>query len=281
MHKTYGDGRWFPGSRQELTVVVERCLSGADVPEVSARIVGAIAPHAGYVYSGPVAGYTFRALRDNAEKFGAPETVVVLGFSHRAGFKGVALLDGDAIESPIGKAELDVSAANLLASDSELIRLDARPHMGEHSAENEIPFVQISLPNASLVVGLIGDHETETREALVTALLKLAKNKRIVVVASTDLLHDPNYERVSAVDKKTLRNITALDVEGLKNTWSYAEQVCCGIGPVLTVMQFAKEMGAESGKLLRYRNSGDDHPESRGEWVVGYGAVVFATPIAK
>ncbi len=276
VRKAYGSGRWFPARRDELVSSIEGYLSSADVPPVTGRIVGAISPHAGYVYSGPVAAYTFRALKENAAALGAPETVVILGFSHRGGFPGVALMDGDAIETPAGEAELDKDAGALLAGTSDRIRFDYRPHVGEHSAENQIPFAQIALPAAKLVVALIGDHETATREALVAGLQQLSAQKRIVVVSSTDLLHDASYDRVSAADRKTLGLIAALDGKGLENAWSYAEQVCCGIGPVLTVMQHAALQGAETGEVLKYRNSGDDHPESRGTWVVGYGAAVFA-----
>ncbi len=278
VRKAYGSGRWFPGGHESLVSTIEGYLSRAEVPEVSGRIVGAIAPHAGYVYSGPVAGYTFRALRDNAAVHGAPETVVVLGFSHRGGFPGVALIDGDAMATPVGETPLDEGAGRLMVESSDRIRFEYRPHMGEHSAENEVPFVQVVFPKAKLVVGLIGDHEATTFDALADALQQLAAQTRIVVVASTDLLHDASYERVAKTDKQTLAKIAGLDDKGLKAAWSYEEQVCCGIGPVLTVMKFAKLMGAEYGEVLRYRNSGDDHPESRGQWVVGYGAVVFMTP---
>ncbi len=278
VRKAYGSGRWFPGGRRELVSAIEGYMDQAKVEPVSGRIVGAIAPHAGYVYSGPVAGYTFRALKDNARDDKAPETVVILGFSHRGGFPGVALMDGDAIETPVGATTLDREAGDVLAAASDRIRYDYRPHKGEHSAENEIPFAQVALPDAKLVVGIIGDHEPATREALAAALQRLSARKRIVVVASTDLLHDASHEKVTKTDEKTLARIAALDEDGLEAAWSFAEQVCCGIGPVLTTMRFAKLQATGPGTILRYRNSGDDHPESRGSWVVGYGAAVFAVP---
>jgi AmmeMemoRadiSam system protein B len=153
--------------------------------------------------------------------------------------------------------------------------LDYGPHSLEHSAENEIPFVQAALPKAKLVVGIMGEHTPETIQAMAQALHRLAAQRKIVVVASTDLLHDPDYELVTATDKHTLKLITSLDVTGLESAWRFDHQVCCGIGPVLTLMKFAELQGCKSGRLLYYRNSGDDYPESRGSWVVGYGAVVF------
>ena len=278
VRQAFGGGRWFPGDRQQLASIVNAFLDDAQPAAVTGRIVSAIAPHAGYIYSGKVAGYTFRALRDNARAGHKPETVVVLGFSHQAGFHGVALMDGDAIATPLGETELDRETAAALTQASPLIRRDYRPHMGEHSAENEIPFIQTALPAAKLVVGLIGDHDADTLDALATALSKAAAKKKLLVVASTDLLHDADYALVTRTDQTTLAQIGALDGAGLLKRWSYGSQVCCGIAPVLAALRFAEGQGCRKGAILFYRNSGDDFPDSRGSWVVGYGAAVFAVP---
>jgi len=277
VRRARGSGRWFPASRSELKQMVTTAIEEADVPEIGGTIVAAVAPHAGYVYSGPVAGYTFQALKQNAVAVGQPDTVVVLGLSHRAGFPGVALMDGDIFETPLGRTDLDVEGGALLANSSERIGFAYDPHAGEHSAENEIPFVQVACPESKLIVGIIGDHDRSTVRELVRALDKLAETKRIVVVASTDLLHDPDYDKVRKTDQKTLESIVALDDSALLDEWDFSNQTCCGIAPVLTAIGFAKVRGCKTGTLLHYRNSGDDHPESRGSWVVGYGAVVFSS----
>jgi AmmeMemoRadiSam system protein B len=270
VRRSYGAGRWFPGSKSQLEAMVSGFMREAKPPPVEGRIVAAIAPHAGYIYSGSVAGYTFRAIKDNAAARGAPDAVVILGFSHRGAFRGVALLDGSAIETPLGRAEL--------AAYSPAIAMNSAPHAGEHSAENEIPFVQAALPGTKIVVGILGEHSTETLDTLVKALMKVSEKRRLLVVASTDLLHDPDYDRVSRTDRKTLETIVAMDPAKLASSWSYQEQVCCGIGPVLTALRYAAAKGCGKGTLLHYRNSGDDYPDSRGQWVVGYGSVVFAVP---
>lgn len=275
VRESYGAGKWFPGTRAQLESMVSGFINDARPPPVEGRIVAAIAPHAGYVYSGRTAGYTFRAIMENAATNGAPDAVVVLGFPHRAAFRGVALMDGSAIRTPLGPAELDGGTAAELAAASQRIKFNGIPHAGEHSAENEIPFVQAALPGVKLVVGLIGDHDPETLNELVNALVAASRKRKLLVVASTDLLHDPDYDRVVRTDKQTLSVITSMDAPKLASMWSYAGQLCCGIGPVLTAMRYAEAMGSRKGTLLHYRNSGDDFPESRGEWVVGYGAVAF------
>jgi AmmeMemoRadiSam system protein B len=254
---------------------IEGFLAEAHVPPATGRLVGAIAPHAGYVYSGPTAAYTYRLIRDHAVTGGAPECVVVLGFSHRSPFRGIALLDGACLATPLGEAALDAQANAFLAAADPRIVPDGRPHSGEHSAENQVPFLQAVLPGIPLVLALIGTHDMALVEALTAALDKLGRQKRILVIASSDMLHDPVHERVRKTDQATLRKVAALDVTGVLHDWDYTQQVFCGIAPVATVMRYAKLQGCTKGTVLRYRNSGDDFPESRGQWVVGYGAVAF------
>lgn len=273
-----GGGRWFPGDKNRLTKAVDEFLDKADVPKVDGRIIGAIAPHAGFQYSGKVAGHAFRAVQNGAKGTNAPETVVVLGFTHRMPFQGVAIMDGDAIETPIGVTALDKTAAAALTTGRERLFLKSAPHQGEHSAENEIPFIQRALPDAKLVIALMGDHDEKTLSELVSALVELEGKRRILVVASSDMLHDPDYDLVSRTDRQTLRKVGEMDYRGIMKEWRGDRQIFCGIMPVLAVMRFAESKGCKTGTILTYRNNGDDDPSSRGSWVVGYGAAVFAVP---
>lgn len=275
VRKSRGDGRWFPASREDLLASVSDCMQGAELPDLQGVIVSCVAPHAGYVYSGAVAGFTFEALRRNADAVGPPDTVVVLGLSHRAGFAGLALLDGKAIETPLGMADLDGESGRVLCDSGKLIFCNERVHAGEHSAENQIPFLQVALPGVPLVIGLFGRQDARVISGVTDALTGLAATRRVLVVASTDLLHDPDYRRVSDTDRETVQQIAALDSDGLASRWTPDMQVCCGLGPVLSVMGFARSRGCREGHVLHYRNSGDDFPESRGQWVVGYSSIVF------
>jgi AmmeMemoRadiSam system protein B len=270
-----GAGRWFPGSLEALQATVNQYIDAAPVPAIKGRIVSAIAPHAGYQYSGKVAGYTFRALKENAAAGHAPDTVVVLGFSHRGSFSGIALMDGDSIRTPLGDAAIDQEAVAALDAYGARIFARYEPHAGEHSAENQIPFVQAALPRARLVVGLIGDHDARSLDELVAALKELSAKKRIVVIASTDLLHNSDYELVGRTDRETLALMAGMKDGELLGRWNYGSQICCGIAPVVAAMRFAKSQGDAACTVLHYQNSGDDYPESRGDWVVGYGSAVF------
>jgi AmmeMemoRadiSam system protein B len=251
------------------------------VSVVTGRIVSAIAPHAGYVHSGPVAGHTFRAIKEDAATNGPPDVVVVLGGCHRASFRGLALMDGDALSTPLGEVTLDNAAAQKMVKASPAVEIRYGPHQGEHSAENEVPFVQAALPGTPIVVGLFGDHNDATLSGVVRALNELAKERKVLVVASTDLLHDADYDKVTKTDAVTLKQIAALDEMTLVQEWSGEHQTCCGVMPVLAAIRFARAQGVTGGQVLRYRNNGDDDLNSRGVWVVGYGAVVFPVAVGK
>jgi AmmeMemoRadiSam system protein B len=270
-----GGGKWFPGTKTGLLESMQKYIDVADVPNIGGKIIGVLAPHAGYLYSGKVAGYTFKALKNNAQKYGV-DTVVIIGFTHGVSYPGVALLNTDIIRTPLADTEVDKDAVQSLIAGSSNIFIDERPHAMEHSAENEIPFVQYSIPGAKLVVGLIGDHDDKTIDELVAGLISLAEDKNIIVVSSTDLLHDADYDKVTETDKNTLSLIEKMNSKRLSEEWSYEHQICCGISPVIVAMQYAEKCGVTSGKVLYYQNSGDDHPESRGSWVVGYGSVIFS-----
>ena len=276
--KALGAGRWFPADRDRLGRVIDGFMDAAEVPKIEGRLLSAIAPHAGYQYSGPVAGFAFKAIRQLAAGTNTPETVVILGASHRMTFKGVAIMDADSLETPLGATPLDRAAAETLIAGRSLIRLDNNPHTGEHSAENEVPFVQKALPEAKLVVAIVGDHSTDTLTQLVAALVELAEKKKIIVVASSDMLHSPDYDLVSKTDRQTMKKVAALDTRGIIENWSGDHQIFCGVMPVLAAMQFARASGCKAGTVLHYRNNGDDDPSSRGTWVVGYGSAIFAAP---
>lgn len=272
-----GAGKWFPGNRNELQAAIRNYLEDSVVPEIQGRVVAIISPHAGYQYSGPVAAASYEAVKENIQSHPAPDLVIVLGFNHRTSFRGVALMDGNTFATPLGQTPLDVEAAALLTGADPRISVDYRPHIGEHSAENQIPFIQTILPMTPLVIALIGSHDPAILDALAASIQKLARKRTPLIVASSDMLHDPNYELVRKTDQATLKKVMAMDITGVMRSWNFTQQVFCGIAPVITAMKCAQQQGCTKAVTLRYRNSGDQFPESRGQWVVGYGAIAFPT----
>lgn len=279
--RTQGDGRWYPAERRALRTMVRRYLeTGAekvDAGIMSLPLLGGIVPHAGYPYSGAVAGTTFAALRASAKQHTMPDLIVILGFSHQEPFGGLCLLDADEIQTPLGELAVDRESYQWLLHHNESVFSDNHLHMGEHSAENQLPFVQEAFPDVPVIVGLCGGHTPQEVHPLGDALRLLGRHQHVLVVASTDLLHDPDYATVAQCDQKTLHMLEKLDYEGLRAAWSPPRQVCCGIAPVSVLLTYAAKLGCRTGHILEYQNSGDVDPSCRGMLVVGYGAVVYGS----
>lgn len=277
IHQAQGSGRWFDADGTHLRREIIQYLAAADVrlPE-QARVIAAVAPHAGYLYSGAIAGHAYSALEQHAVRCGAPDVAVVLGISHSGMTGGVALLDGAALATPLGHAALSQECGDFLCRQEAGFYWDAQVHVGEHSVENQVPFLQVALPETPLVLGLVGTHDVVARTRVSEALSALACTKRVLVIASSDMLHDPSEERVRTTDERTCGMLSAMDSDGLLQSWSYTHQVLCGIAPTAMAMEYARAQGVTCGQVLAYGTSADVSPECRGQWVVGYGAVVFA-----
>eukprot|EP00708_Paratrimastix_pyriformis_P004594 GAFH01003496.1.p1 GENE.GAFH01003496.1~~GAFH01003496.1.p1 ORF type:complete len:290 (+),score=12.04 GAFH01003496.1:22-870(+) len=275
---TVGAGRWFPSESGVLRRDLESYIVGCPQPPepIEKRICCVIVPHAGYRYSGRIAGYCFRAVRDQiaAHPDYKPDVVVVIGFSHSMSHSGAVLMDGDILRSPIHDSRLDKESSDFLCTLSN-IRYDYRYHNGEHSAENEVPFVQFTLPDTPLVVALVGDQRGV--QSLSEGLVQLSQRKRVLVVCSTDMLHDEDYEKVNRTDAATLEHAANLDTAWLMRTWEPSHQIFCGIKAVITGMNYAKALGCPRAIVLKHACSGDDAPGER-DYNVGYGAIVIPLP---
>ena len=275
IYSVCGAGQWYADDPDVLRRDVRACFNCQLPDDLAFPLIGGIAPHAGYAYSGSVAGHTYAALRASAAKCGPPDVVVVLGFSHRPVGPGFALLDVSAIQTPLGQIPVEQEVTQLLLQMVPSARVDHAVHRGEHSAENHLPLLQYALPDVPVVVGCLCGHEVSDMQAVGQALTELAATRSVVCVASTDLLHDASYEAVCQSDASTLQKMESLDSRGLLKAWSPTHQVCCGIAPVTALLHYVAASGGKQGRVLFYQNSGDIDPASRGHWVVGYGALVF------
>ena len=279
-HFVHGAGTWFPGDGSVLRAQIKAFMARAaeEDPVVQGPILGGIAPHAGLQYSGRTAASTFHAIVSRLPSDGEPDAVIILGFCHRQSFDGFALMDVDALVSPLGESCVARGLVRELCSRAPCIQADNTPHRGEHSAENLVPFIQYTLPNVPMVIGLFGGHVRQVCRAVAEALRETGAGRRLLLLASTDLLHDADEKRVGRTDRVTLQHIAARDTDALLAAWQPGFQVCCGISPVTTLLDYLDGREGVLGHRLSYRNSGEDYPEMRGQWVVGYGAVVFTEP---
>jgi AmmeMemoRadiSam system protein B len=256
-------GQFYPKTPQELKRQMDEFLGIAASQELP--ILGAVVPHAGYIYSGSVAAEVYARLPEK-------ETYVILGPNHH-GLGAPISLSRDSWKTPLGLVESDQEMAQALVGT--IIDQEELAHLHEHSIEVQLPFLQERFSGFKILAITMGlqDEETavEVGEALGKAALKL--NKSCTIIASSDFSHYQPQETARKVDTSLIEAILRMDIPELYSRIYSYNATACGYGPIAAAIAAAKILGATSGKLLRYATSGDitgDYSQ-----VVGYGAIAF------
>jgi AmmeMemoRadiSam system protein B len=267
-------GTWYPGTAGALAREVDAYLADVElVPR--GRVDAIIAPHAGIMFSGPVAAHAYKA----AAACGPYDAAILVGPSHFVGFDGVALYPSGAFESPLGPASIDEALARDLCQLSPLIVERPQAHGREHSLEMQLPFLKRLLPDLPIVPLLMAFQTRETIDALAGALSRVAPDRRILLVASSDLSHYLDATAAATHDGRVTSCAAGFDPERLLDLFEqYPEgqrgrYVACGGGPIISVMLAARERGARQGRVLKYGHSGEISGDNSG--VVGYLAAAF------
>ncbi|HUU30351.1 MAG TPA: AmmeMemoRadiSam system protein B [archaeon] len=264
-------GTFYPGDPGRLEKEIRSYLERVTVDRTAEYIVALVAPHAGYVYSGPVAAYSYRQLQGKAY-----DTVVVISPSHRDLFNFSSVFQGKGYETPLGSIEVDQKTAGELASHIERsVRISSEGHLysGEHSLEVQLPFLQVVLGSFKLVPIVMGSQDRENCLSLGRALTDVLARKKALIVASSDLSHYHSQKTAQAMDSGVVESINRFDPDGLLGMISGHKSEACGAGPVAAAMYAAKGLGAKHGENLYYATSGDvsgDYGQ-----VVGYTAGIF------
>jgi len=270
-------GGFYPADPKILAATIDGMLAQVSIPPIKDRILAAVAPHAGYQYSGPVAAYTYAALK--GRKFAR---VVVIAPSHYESFGFTSIYEGDAYSTPLGAVRVDKAFARKLAGLSATMRLssqghDATPAGAEHAIEVQLPWLQQVLGNFELVPIVMGDQSYASSRVLGVALAKLiardSKGGDTLVLASSDLSHFHTYDQAETIDHKTLHALEEWDYLSMSRNFESGVWEACGGAPIVAAMIYAERMGANQARVLRYANSGDvtaDHSR-----VVGYSADTF------
>jgi MEMO1 family protein len=258
----------FKGDAAELARRIDAMIAAAEAPARAEAPLALVSPHAGYVYSGPIAAYAYRAVQGQSY-----DTVVVIGPSHRDAFTGLSVYDTTRFDTPLGQIPCDRELIGKLIGAHPNIVYRPSAHRDEHSLEVQVPFLQRALKSFKLVMVVAGGRDPEAELTLVDVLSEYAKHKRILVVASSDLSHYHAYAEANKLDAVALKSIAALDTAALIKDIGAERCEACGILPVLITMDYAKRMGAHRGVLLKQANSGDTAgPKNQ---VVGYAALAF------
>jgi AmmeMemoRadiSam system protein B len=256
-------GSWYPGSAVALSAAVDAHLQRADPIDVDGDLVALVAPHAGLIYSGPVAAHAYRLLRERSF-----ETAVLVGPSHFVGFDGVAVYDSGAFETPFGTLTVDADCAAAILRATPIARAQIGPHAREHSLEMQLPFLQHLAPSIRIVPVLMGFQTAATARALGDGLAVALAGRRALLIASTDLSHYQDAEAASALDAVVIDCVSRFDADDLQTVLDARPEHACGGGPTVAVMRAAKALGATDAIVLRYADSGDVSGDKSS--VVGY-----------
>lgn len=265
-------GRWYDADPELLARSVDSYLDDAHLPTLEGEVMGVIAPHAGHLYSGPVAGYAFAALRGRS-----PGLVALIGPMHHPYMEPLITTAYDAYSTPLGDVPVDRDALHQLDTilKSEL-GFGLSPVAGdpEHSLEIELPFLQRSLSSEwKLVPVMDRAREPRVSKALGKALAQVLREKNFVLVASTDLSHFHHQQTALAYDRAMLHAIESFDPEEAFDLERAGKGFACGLGAFTAVMWAARELGADRVVVLRHATSGNVTGDYSS--VVGYGAAAI------
>ena len=263
-------GTWYPGQPEELRRTVNGFLSNVEPQPIGEEVVGLIAPHAGYAYSGQTAAYAYRQVKGLSY-----DVVAIVSPVHRLPLGRFAVTSAAAYETPLGLVKLD---GELLGALEEKVRLNRVGRDGEHSLEIQLPFLQVALGDFRLLPVMIGQSSFEAGEELGTALVEVLRDKKALVVASTDLHHIENYDEVVRRDKVVVDAIASFDMARIKEVLSPWDCSVCGRIPVYAMLTAARALGADKVRILHHTNSGDvTGIRVPGQYTVGYLAAAVYT----
>jgi len=265
-------GAWYEGNPKALARAVDQYLDQAELPELPGEVIAVIAPHAGHVYSGPVAGYAFAALRGRT-----PDLVAVLSPMHQAYYEPLITTSHSAYGTPLGQVQVD---ANVVADLDSRLRaslgygLTPVAYDQEHSLEIELPFLQRTLAaDFKLLPVMVRAQSIKISQQLGVDLAETLRGKNALIVASTDLSHFYTQKDALTYDTEMLRRIESFSPEDVFRAEQDQQGFACGLGALTAVLWAAKALGASTVKVLRHATSGDVTGDYSS--VVGYGAAVI------
>jgi AmmeMemoRadiSam system protein B len=265
-------GSWYPGTAATLGEAVDRHLAAAPPAHLLREVAGLIAPHAGLIYSGPVAAFAYAQLRDRPI-----DTAILVGPSHFVAFDGVSIVPRGGFETPLGIAEIDETSASALAAATSIIRELPAAHAREHALEMQLPFLQRVAPTARIVPLVMGAQTPETirelGDALAYMLADRSTGRRLIAVASTDLSHYHDASTALALDSIVIEHVSRFDADGLQRSLIRQPAHACGGGPAISVMHACRTAGSPDAVVLKYADSGDVSGDKSS--VVGYLAAAF------
>ena len=259
-------GRFYPSDPKILREEVHTYLS-QNPKRKPVRAVGCIVPHAGYMYSGQVAGAVFASLE-------IPQLCLIMCPNHTGIGRALAIVSEGAWETPLGHVAIDNSFAAALKQRCPLLHEDSTAHRNEHATEVELPFLQVRQPQLRLVPIALGTSRFDTLEQLGDAIADViaAQNDPVLIVASSDMNHYESDAITRVKDHSAIEPILGLDPRALYDVVTQQNISMCGFGPAVAMLTAAKKLGSTSAELVKYATSGD--VSGNRDLVVGYAGVL-------
>lgn len=275
-------GMFYPAEYHDLIEMIEYCYLNPRGPKKLPsktghyeKPIGIVVPHAGYVYSGPVAAYAYKEL---AKKISGEITAIILGPNHTGMGSAISTTEG-LWKTPIGDLEIDNEFADKLWKDCDVVDLDETAHLREHSIEVQLPFLKhLELLNIAKfkfvpISMMLQDYETAVDVGYMIAKVSKELNRNIIIIASSDFSHYEPEDLAAKKDAIIIKDILKMEDEEIFTDVVTNNVTMCGYGPVIAMLKAMKVLGAKESKLLTYSTSGEvtkDYSE-----VVGYGALLI------
>jgi len=272
-------GMFYAGSPQSLKSQIEECfthkIGPGKLPKVAEKgprsVNGLVCPHAGYMYSGPVAAHSYY----NLALDGKPDIIVILGPNHVGQGSALAVMNEGVWRTPLGDVQVDTATADAIVGESKILDVDDSAHMLEHSVEVQLPFLQYLYGSSFRFVPIAFQmQDFESSREIGQATAKALANKNAVIIASSDMTHYEPHKNAEKKDRQALEMVEKMDE---KQFHSFIENMgisACGYGPITALITAAKILGAKKAKLLCYATSGNITGDFSA--VVGYASVTFS-----
>ena len=263
-------GTWYPDNPARLVSQLDGYLDRVRIDEPAGRPRAVVAPHAGLMYSGPVAAFAYHAARRHQ-----PSALVLVGPSHFVPFRGVSIWPDGEWETPLGAVRVHRDLAAAIAAESDQIIDLPAAHGREHSLEMQLPFIAHLLPGVPIVPMVMGQQTPATAFGLGEAMARAvqAHAPDALLVASSDLSHYEDSATAETLDRIVIGYVESLDAEGLMRALEHEPRHACGGGPMVAVIDAARRLGAAQARLLQYADSGDVSGDKSS--VVGYMAAAI------
>ena len=262
-------GRFYPSDPDELSSVVRECVRIPPGAPASSIVKACLVPHAGYMYSGVVAGAVL-------SRIVLPRKILILGVRHFPRGQQMAILSSGAWRTPLGDASIDSALADALRAACPLLHEDSVAHSEEHSLEVQLPFLQFLAPGFEFVPIALGTVRFEDLVAVGEAIGRViaASPEKTLLLTTSDLNHYEDDATTRVKDHKAIARLLALDARGLHDTCRNEQISMCGLGPSVAMLTVLHVLRAKNSELVRYATSADASGDTSA--VVGYAGMIFS-----